>query len=147
MATVIVSAQVKTVQKDEYEKETREKLLLDYSVPDYSTSKIDEKVMGPRLAKILEKTLEISRNGRNLGTLSVMQSNQIEGISYCWVEKIQLSKVIKRGNEITITFVTKLGDNAKNLKKAKLVFIFIDGVSKDIATNDFFSNICRYINE
>ena len=46
--------------KDEYKNEVREKLQLDYSMPDYSTSKVNPKVMGPRLAKIFEKIIDMS---------------------------------------------------------------------------------------
>lgn len=60
---------------------------------------------------------------------------------------MKLDKVTKQGNEIIISFNTTLESNNLNLKKSKLVFKFIDGVSDEIATNDFFSNICRYMKE
>lgn len=58
---------------------------------------------------------------------------------------LKLDKVIKQGDEITITFITTLDNNNLNLKGSKLVFIFVNGVSEDVASNDFFINICRYI--
>ena len=46
MATVVVSAQgLKTTVDEDRKAEIRETLALDYSMPDYSTCKIDEKVM------------------------------------------------------------------------------------------------------
>lgn len=60
---------------------------------------------------------------------------------------MKLNKVQKQGNTITIVYDTELAQNQKNLIKAQLVFAFVDGVSEDIATNDFFSNICKYIKE
>ncbi len=131
----------------QYQDRVRNTLQLDYSIPDFTTSRIDARVMGDRLAKILNKTLEMSKSQSNLGMLSVMQGRQIDGLDYCSINKIQLDKVVKRGNEITITFKTTLDKNKLNLKKTKLVFTFVDGVSEDVATNDFFSNICRYVRD
>lgn len=42
-------------KEDIYKAEIREKLILDWSMPDYTTNKIDPKVMGPRLAAILTR--------------------------------------------------------------------------------------------
>lgn len=83
----------------------------------------------------------------NLSALSVIQSSQVEGLNYGRIKKIKLDHVSKKGNEIIISFNTTLESNNLNLKKSKLVFKFIDGVSDEIATNDFFSNICRYMKD
>ena len=147
MASMEMAAQVKTVLTDEFKNEVREKLQLDYSMPDYSTSKINTKVIGQRLADILNKFQEISQSQTNMSAISVIQAQQIEGMIYCVIKKVKLNKVVKRGNIITISYDTVLVENAKNLKKSKLVFTFIDGVSDDIATNDLFTNVCRYIRE
>lgn len=66
----------------------------------------------------------MSKSQSCLGTLSVLQSRQIDGLNYCAIRMIQLDKVTKRGNEITITFKTTLDKNKLNLKKAKLCFRF-----------------------
>ena len=52
-----VSAQTSAIS-DEARKEIRERIGLDLSVPDFSTKKINKKVMGTRLAGILEYLLE-----------------------------------------------------------------------------------------
>ena len=132
---------------DQYISEVRSKLQLDYSLPDYSTTRISAKVMGPRLAKILETICETYQQYMNLSALSVIQSNQVEGLSYCKIKKMKLDKVTKQGNEIMIRFKTTLESNSLNLKKSQIVFQFNEGASEDVATNDFFSNIYRYIRE
>jgi len=103
--------------------------------------------MGDRLAKIVKKTLEMCQNQSNLGSLSVIQSSSIEGVSYCSVTNVKFAKATKQGNVITLYFNTNLAKNVKKIKKSQLVFQFVDGVSEDIATNDFFTNVCRYIKE
>lgn len=134
-------------KKDQYKSEVRSKLQLDYSVADYSTSKISPKLMGPRLAKILETICDTYQQHTNLSALSVIQSSQVEGLSYGKIKKLKLDKVTKQGNEIMIRFNTTLESNNLNLKKSQIVFLFNEGTSEDITTNDFFSSICRYIKE
>ncbi len=114
---------------------------------DYSISKIDAKVMGPHLAKILETICESYQQYMNLSALSVIQSSQVEGLNYGRVKKLKLDNVTKHGNEIVIRFNSMLDSNNLNLKKSQIVFRFKEGVSDDISTNDFFSNICRYIKD
>lgn len=147
MAAMGMSAQSSSVLPDEYKKKMREKLALDYSMPDYSTNKIDAKVIGPRMAAILKKIQELKETDTSMGILSVMQANQIDGMIFCRVKKVNLHNVQKRGNKITVTYDTELAENAKNLKTSQLVFHFVDGVSEDFAVNDFFSHICRYLKE
>lgn len=74
MGAMGVSAQGDAeMSKEEINKaEVREKLQLDYSMPDYSISKIDAKVMGPRLSKILETICDNYQQYTNLSALSVI---------------------------------------------------------------------------
>lgn len=136
-----------TEAKAQYEAQVRETLALDYSMPDYSISKIDAKVIGPRLAAILKAVNENYQQPKYLSRLSLMQKSQIEDMPYCTVKKMKLKKVKKRGNVITITYDTVLEPNALNIKKAQLEFRFVDGVSESKAVNDFFCGICRFIEE
>ena len=103
--------------------------------------------MGPRLAKILETICDTYQQYTNLSALSVIQSRQIEGLSYGKIKTMKLDKVTKQGSEIMIRFNTTLESNNLNLKKSQIVFQFNEGASEDVSTNDFFSNICRYIKE
>lgn len=148
MTTVMVSAQKVTTSNDAERKENVKKTLaLDYSMPDYSVNKIDAKVMGPRLAKILESLCANYTQYRHLNSLSLIQSKQVEGLNYGSIKSMKLENVTKTGNELTIRFNTILEPNNLNLKKSQLVFHFVDGVSEDMATNDFFCTLCRYLKE
>lgn len=130
-----------------YQDRVRKTLQLDYSMPDYSVTSINAKMMGDRLAKIVKKTLEMCQSQSNLGSLSVIQSRSIEGLTYCTVTNVKFGKATKQGNVISLYFNTTLAENSKKIKKSQIVFSFVDGVSDDIVTNDFFTNICRYIKE
>lgn len=127
--------------------EVRMTLALDYSMPDYSINKIDEKVMGARLAKILKTIAHNYTQPHYLGLLSIIQSSQVEGLNYGRIKSVKLENVTKTSNELTIRFKTTLEANNLNLKKSQLMFHFVDGVSEDIVINDFFCTLCRYIKE
>ena len=145
--TTFAQNSTELTKKDQYKSEVRSRLQLDDSVPDYSTTKISPKLMGPRLAKILETICDTYQQYTNLSVLSVIQSRQVEGLNFCRIKTMKLDKVTKQGNEIMIRFNTTLESNNLNLKKSQIVFQFDEGVSDDVSTNDFFSNMCRYIKE
>lgn len=68
MATVMVSAQgLKTTVDEDRKSEIRKTLALDYSMLDYSTSKVNSKVMGQRLADILNKFQEMTLSQTMMG--------------------------------------------------------------------------------
>ena len=151
LVTVSVPAQPTggsaTEAKAQYEAQVRETLALDYSMPDYSISKIDAKVIGSRLAAILEAVNENYQQPKYLNRLSLMQKNQIADMPYCTFKQMKLKKVEKHDNSITITYETILEPNVQNITKAQLVFRFVDGVAESSSVNDFFCGICRYIKE
>lgn len=150
-ATTLPAQNVKNMTEPEkqemYQQKVREKLALDYSMPDYSIKKIDAKVMGSRLAKILESLCANYHQPHYLGMLNVIQSSQVDGLNYGRVKNIKLENVTKKDNEITICFNTTLESNSLNLKNSQLLFRFVDGVSEDTVTNDFYCSLCRYIKE
>ena len=132
-------------KQEQYKNEVREKLALDYSMPDYSISKIDPKVMGSRLAKMVEYICDNYQQYVNLNMLSQLQGKQIGNLNYARIQELKLDSVFKKGNEITVLFKTSLGPNSRNLKKANLSFSFVDGLSDSRDINVFFISISRYI--
>ena len=125
--------------------EYRAKIALDYTMPDYSIHKIDPKVMGPRLAAILQELSAKYKQGNYFSMLSSIQSDQIEGLDYCTIEKMGLVDVTKTGNTITIRFKTTLAKNPLDIKKSDLILTFVDGVSDKKNINDLFVNISNYL--
>ncbi len=134
-----------TTNEEQYNSEIRQELNLDYTLPDYSIHKVDPKVMGPRLAAILQELRAKYKQGSYLSMLSSIQGDQIEGLDYCTIEKMGLVNVTKTGNTITIRFKTTLGSNPLDLKKSDLIFTFVDGVSENKRVNSLFAKICNYI--
>ena len=147
--TVSVSAQSTwgNTSDDQYNTEVRQKLNLDYSMSDYQTGKIDPKVMGPRLASILQELVDKYKRSDYLSILSMIQADQIEGLDYCTIEKLGLENVTKSGNTITIRFKTTLNKNPLNIKKSDLTISFVDGVSHIKYANSLFMTISKYLKE
>lgn len=130
-----------------YKSDVRQKLRLDYSMPDYQTDKIDPQVMGPRLAKILEALWGPSQKDIKFSILSKIQSQQIEGLDYCTINKVMLDSVSKSGNMVTIHLKTTLDKNPLNIKDTDLLMSFVDGVSENRNVNTLFTTIDNYVKE
>jgi hypothetical protein len=134
-------------QDDQYKSEVRSKLALDTTLPDYTTHKVDPKVMGPRLASILQELCANYKRSDYHSILSRIQCDQIEGLDYCTIEKFGLVSASKTGNTITIRFKTTLGTNPLDLKKSDLLFTFVDGVSERKLVNSLFTTLSRYLKD
>jgi hypothetical protein len=132
---------------NQYKSEVRQNLNLDYSLPDYHTGKIDPKVMGPRLALLLQELCTKCKESVNNSYLSKIQCQQIEGLDYCTIKDMKLEDVTKTGNAITIRFKTTLDKNLLNIKKSGLTISFVDGVSDIKYANNLFMTISKYLKE
>lgn len=127
--------------------EYREKLSLDYSMPDYSVKKIDETKIGSHLANILRYFEDNGTRGTLTSWISSILSEQDETFKNRYIElkKLKLRKVSKTGNEITIIYNASLQAPAGLPSQADLTFHFLDGVSESKPVNEMFSYISRYV--
>ena len=141
-----VSAQTSAIS-DEARKEIREKIGLDMTVPDFSTKKIDAKVMGTRLAGILEYLLENYTQGTYDRLLTRMLGEQVEELkqAYFNIKKMKFVSAAKKGNELTILMKVWPDKNTKDVKQADLAIRFSGGVSESHSTNELFSYMSRYV--
>ena len=149
MATVMVSAQIRIgVQSDSAKiAEYREKIGLDYSMPDYSVTTIDEKKIGSRLANILRYYEEVNHQNmfsRKIATILAEQNEAFE-YSYFEIKKQKLMKIEKSANEITVVYRLWLDKNPANLKQVDIFYHFKDGVSESETVNEMFSHMSRYV--
>lgn len=125
----------------------REKIGLDMSVPDFNVKKIDEKVMGSRLAGLLDYLLENYYQGTNERLISQVLGEKVEALKslYIHIKKMQFVSATKKGNEISIQMKLWLDENSSNVKQADLSMLFKDGVSDSKNVNDMFTNMSRYV--
>ena len=127
--------------------EMREKIGLDLTVPDFETRKIDAKVMGSRLAGILDYLMDNYQQGvydRRLGQIAGEQNESLENV-YFQIKKMKFINAVKKGNEVTILMHADLQKNAANVKQTDISFHFVDGISYNDKVNEMFSYISHYV--
>ena len=127
--------------------ELREKIGLDLTVPDFDTKKIDARVMGERLAGMLDYLMENYHQAvydRKLGLIASEQNEAMENV-YFQIKKLKFVNAVKKGNEITILMRADLQNNAANVKQTDIAFCFVDGISESEMINELFSYISHYV--
>lgn len=109
----------------------REAIGLDMTVPDFETKKIDAKVMGTRLAGILEYLLENFHQGTYGRLIALMLGEQHEVLQNMFfnIKKMKFLNAKKSGNEITILMKVWPAKNTADVKRADLYIRFKDGIT------------------
>ena len=131
---------------EQKKQEIREKINLDYSVPDYNVNRPDAKVMGWRLAKILQSLEKNYTQPAYNQMLSQIRSVQMEDqkLRYSHVDKIKILNIQKKDSIINIKINT-LSKDGKRKVNYDVVFTFVNNFSNDEIANQLFGDIARYI--
>ena len=149
MVSMIASAQIWTGYKSDSVRlaEYREQIALDYSMPDYSVTTIDEKKIGSRLANILRYYEEVNDQNMIRRKISKILVEQNEAFEYTSPEflKQKLVKIEKSADEITVIYKLWLDKNPTNLKQVDILYHFKDGVSESNTVNELFSHMSHYV--
>ena len=126
--------------------EYREKIALDYSMPDYSVTSIDEKKIGSRLANILRYYEEVNDQNMIRRKIAAILVEQNEAFKYASPEflKQKLVKIEKSADEITVIYKLWFDKNSSNLKQTEIKYHFKDGVSESNTVNEMFSHMSHY---
>ena len=128
-----------------YREDLKERIGLDYSMPDFNTTKINSNVIGIRLSKILTYIDENSSDF-SISSLFVILLREVDPrFQYAKIEKITIKNIRKQGNEIAITVDLKLKKNPQGIRKKDIEMKFIDGVSNRSIENDLFVYASSYI--
>ena len=113
----------------------RQRIGLDYSMPDYHTRKFDASVMGEHLAKMLLNLDEHKDQPTNRQAIAGIICRQTDNLDFCTVKKFKILDVEKQGDTITIGI------------KAWLDLVFVKGVSENTRVNDLFVALSNYIKQ
>ena len=125
--------------------EWRQKIGLDYSMPDYNTSKIDASKMGEHLAKMLTN-LDRNKNQPHYKQLiGYILCKQIPNLDNCIVKNFKIQDISKQGNAITIGLKAWLEPNQARISSKDVVLEFVNGVSKSINANELLAALSRYV--
>ena len=146
--SIVGFAQPMTAQTDSARRAAyKEKIGLDLTVADFETNKIDAKVMGERLAGILNYLMESYQQGvydRKLCQIASEQNEALENVFF-QIKKMRFLSAVKKDVELTISMRIDLQNNAANVKQTDLAFHFVDGVSESEKVNEMFSYISHYV--
>lgn len=144
-----MQAQATSQGEDEKVIELRQKIGIDYTVPDYDAKKPDAKVMGWRLAKMLQKLEKNYQQGMYNRLLASIRSELLEDprIRYIEVNKMKILKVQKVGDVITIRISTSSKHETLGKLNHEFDIKFVKGVSDNATANQLFSDLNRYIKE
>lgn len=126
-----------------YKSEMKEKLAIDYSMPDYTTKKVDANVMGQHMAMMVNTFLERSTQISYQRPLNKIIGEQVESLKYSDypIQKMKFVNATKIGNDITLLFKVWLGKNTSGIKQTDMSIRFIDGVSESNTINELFCYI------
>ena len=149
MVSMIASAQIWTGYKSDSVRlaEYREQIGLDYSMPDYSVTTIDEKKIGSHLANILRCYEEANDQNLFRRKISKILVEQNEAFEYAVPEfiKQKLVKIEKSADDITIVYRLWLDKNPAKLKHVDILYHFKDGVSESNTVNELFCQMSYYV--
>ena len=144
---ISMNAQWSDQSHDAKTEELRHELNIDYSMPDYSVKKIDEKTIGPRLAKQLQYLMAHYKDHVINDYLSEILYEQTGDLRYTKVKTLKILEISKQGNTITIRTKASLAPNPLKLSTSEIPMTFVEGVSDIKSVNSIFSYISRYIKE
>lgn len=148
LLTANVFAQPLPVQTDSMRQEKfRTEIGFDMSVPDFDTKTIDAKVLGSRLAGILDYMMENYHQPTYSRKICQILKEQVELLDHAEFElkKIQFVSATKSGDEITLFYTAWPEKNVAKVEQTELVFQFKNGVSNSQLTNELFSMMSRYV--
>ena len=148
IGTMAVYPQIRTVGSySERNAEYKKAIGLDTTVPDFDTNKIDAKVMGSRLANLLNYLLENYDQESYELQITQILGEQNESLQHLYykIKKMQLAHASKQGDIMTILMHVWPDKNKADVNQADLTFRFVDGVSDDQTTNALFSYMSRYV--
>ena len=144
------SAQYHTLSTEQQlelkKQEIRKKIAFDYSVPDYETKKLDAKVMGWRLAKMLQFLEKNYTQGFYNRMLSKIRSLQMNDMKYGYwnVDNIKILNVQKQDSVIRIKINTYTKRDREKVNY-DITLSFVNSFSDDETANNLFVDIGRYI--
>ena len=149
LAAGSMSAQTYSQGEDPKVIEMRQKIGIDYTVPDYDVKKPDAKVMGWRLAKMLQKLEKNYQQGTYNRMLASIRSEILEEPRFRYIEvnKMKILKAQKIGDVISIRISTSSKHETLGKLNHEFDIKFDKGVSYNDTANQLFADLSQYIKE
>lgn len=133
--------------KETKEEKWQKMIDIDMSVPDFKSKKIDQEVMGCRLAKMIDFIQKNYKQGGYNRRLAQIRYEQTEDprIRFANIDRVEYLEAEKKDSIILLKWHTFTKLENKEKVNYDITMRFINGISDNEAVNDLFSDISRFI--
>lgn len=146
VCAINVQAQNVVEQEDSQMVFTRGRIGIDYSMPDFTTKKIDGSIIGDHLADMLKHMQTYYSRGACNGKLMSIVRNQEDFVFPPKIKSFKVREIVKVGDVITVSTRVILSKNDEGITVLDIPFVFDKGISQDMLVNNLFiylSRACR----
>lgn len=147
-----LSALTLQAQKDNQRKEaqivwTRNRIGIDYSIPDFSTKRIDASIIGDHLAGMLALLKSQYKEGAYHRRLISIMREQQDFFLTPEIKKFAITGITKKGDVIIVQTKYTLAKNEEGIKTLDIPFVFYKGVSESYSVNSLFMALSKDVQE
>ena len=126
---------------------TRNRIGIDYSMPDFSTKKIDASIIGDHLADMLTLLRSQYRESAYYRRLISIMREQQDFFMTPEIKKFAIIGITKKGDVITIQTKYTLTKNEEGIKTLNIPFEFVKGISPSYSVNSLFTALSRDVQD
>ena len=141
LSALTLQAQSNNQQEDPQVLFLRGRIGIDYSIPDFSTKRIDASIIGDHLADMLALLqADYKESAYNRRLISILRDNQ-DFLKTPEIKKFIIAEVTKQGDVMTVKTRYTLTKNSEGIKTIDISFIFDKGVSDSFSVNSLFDDL------
>lgn len=142
-----VQAQDIEQQEDSQIVFTRGRIGIDYSMPDFSTKRIDGSIIGGHLADMLNFLVLNYSNGPCKSKLMSIIRKQYDSLVPPEIKNLKVIEISKTGDIITVKTKVFLSKNEEGISNLEIPFVFDKGISQNWLVNNLFIYLSRVCQE
>ena len=147
LSALTLQAQSNNQQEDPQEIFMLSRIGIDYSVPDFSTKRIDASIIGDHLADMLALLqADYKESAYNRRLIAILREQQ-DFLKTPEIKKFVITEITKQGDVITVKTKYTLTKNPEGIKTIDIPFVFDKGVSDSFSVNSLFSDLSQSIRE
>ena len=147
LSALTLPAQNNNQEEDAQIAWTRNRIGIDYSIPDFSTKKIDASIIGDHLADMLSLLRSHYKESAYYRKLVSIMREQQDFIFTPEIKKFAITGITKKGDVITVHTKYTLTKNDEGIKTLDIPFVFDKGVSESYSVNSLFAALSRDVQD
>ena len=147
LSALTLQAQNNNQEEDAQVVWTRNRIGIDYSIPDFSTKKIDAAIIGDHLADMLTLLQSQYKEGTYYRRLISIMREQQDFFLTPKIKKFAITEITKEGDMITVQTKFTLAKNEDGIKTLVIPFVFDKGISECYSVNSLFTALSQDVQE